>query len=942
MGFVSRARERDEILEMLRAGNGGAIAVIGGRGAGTTTLLREITHAVELPSVFVPVSPGEAAWPLSGLSAFLAAVDGAQQSHLVAMLNAQEDEESEFALARALSPSFHAALAAELVIVVDDADLMDERSQRILGFLLRRLGRPSAQIVLGMAAMPPGGPFEGVPEVHLGPLGFSRLIELGRNVLPVTVSPSVLDFVARVSGGSTAAFLSLLGELSETQLEGEDPLPLPLRLDARLQDEVMEETAQLSAGALRALRMLSTSYTLPAAALCSIPGAAAADVDELTARGLAVRRGDDLLVAESPLHLAVYWSMPSHVRVGAHRELADACEAVDGGLHAWHLSHIDPSPRLAAPLLIAAREKIEAGEILVGIRFAERAVSLRAGTAVVPRLEELVSSLLLAAEVDAARRYLKVILGSTPDSGTTPFTGALRIAVDVLQSQSLNEDIVSGVLADHAQDDPLGCASLLCASAVARLCRWDIGRAQEDIAQSLALGGAAVPSIRALSTIIQLYADADAGTPLPGMPELQALMEPMPSLGSLAPAQLLIAGALLLGERYEDARRLLDIVRDYSGGLAPLAIALSLDSRYALELREGRVDHMGEVIEFMARGVPGREVFPISRALRVAETAFLQGDLERAREALDLSRRRVHAGASAFIRARIVQIGARLAMAEHDDAAAAHAFSQADEIAKGLLNPQLLRYHDSYIAVLVRRGRRDEARGVLADFRRRAEVTPSGWARRALARSEALLQDDPASLDAFQELLGSWPEGRDHLLQARVLWDYGERLQRLGHDRRYRAVRQQELALLRSMGCGLPSEVSEPWEAPAPSEEAVSDPVPEQESSPTLFDFLTAKERPVVELVVKGRRNQSIARELFLSQRTVELRLTSVYRKLGVANRLELSKLLGEQPGADGGGAAGADGAGRVGGAGTAEHSAASPAEHSAGTGADRTRSVSG
>ncbi|TDO33199.1 helix-turn-helix transcriptional regulator [Paractinoplanes brasiliensis] len=61
---------------------------------------------------------------------------------------------------------------------------------------------------------------------------------------------------------------------------------------------------------------------------------------------------------------------------------------------------------------------------------------------------------------------------------------------------------------------------------------------------------------------------------------------------------------------------------------------------------------------------------------------------------------------------------------------------------------------------------------------------------------------------------------------------------------------------------------------------------------------LTAGEQRVVQLVAAGRTNREVAAELFVSIRTVEARLTSVYRKLGVGGRADLVTLrqqTGEQ-----------------------------------------------
>lgn len=56
---------------------------------------------------------------------------------------------------------------------------------------------------------------------------------------------------------------------------------------------------------------------------------------------------------------------------------------------------------------------------------------------------------------------------------------------------------------------------------------------------------------------------------------------------------------------------------------------------------------------------------------------------------------------------------------------------------------------------------------------------------------------------------------------------------------------------------------------------------------PTPFEDLTASERNVLRLLAQGSDNQAIGRELFISHKTVRNYVSSIFRKLQVANRAE-------------------------------------------------------
>jgi DNA-binding CsgD family transcriptional regulator len=64
-------------------------------------------------------------------------------------------------------------------------------------------------------------------------------------------------------------------------------------------------------------------------------------------------------------------------------------------------------------------------------------------------------------------------------------------------------------------------------------------------------------------------------------------------------------------------------------------------------------------------------------------------------------------------------------------------------------------------------------------------------------------------------------------------------------------------------------------------------------------DSLTPSERRVAQMAAEGHTNREIAQALFVTPKTVEVHLSSVYRKLEISSRSQLPAILAEPARAD-------------------------------------------
>jgi transcriptional regulator of acetoin/glycerol metabolism len=69
-------------------------------------------------------------------------------------------------------------------------------------------------------------------------------------------------------------------------------------------------------------------------------------------------------------------------------------------------------------------------------------------------------------------------------------------------------------------------------------------------------------------------------------------------------------------------------------------------------------------------------------------------------------------------------------------------------------------------------------------------------------------------------------------------------------------------------------------------------PAAEAPAADPAWDSLTATERSVAEIIAEGATNREAAARLYLSRHTIDFHLRQIFRKLGVASRVELTRLV--------------------------------------------------
>ena len=187
----------------------------------------------------------------------------------------------------------------------------------------------------------------------------------------------------------------------------------------------------------------------------------------------------------------------------------------------------------------------------------------------------------------------------------------------------------------------------------------------------------------------------------------------------------------------------------------------------------------------------------------------------------------------------------------------------------------------------IRVGDRGSAERTLATLDAQAERTGGRQAAAAVARCRGLLEADEARAEVwFARALDLHEQRPDPFERARTELCHGERLRRARHRADAREPLRDALEALERLG-------AEPWAQRARRElAATGEQVRGQRQ--LVARELTPQELQVALAVANGASNREAAAALFVSPKTIEAQLTSIYRKLDIRSRTQLAKAMHE------------------------------------------------
>lgn len=881
MILFGRDKELARVRALIRSSRESAMAVTGNHGSGKSSLLEEIPKLHGYRTVAFRANPSESGWPFSGLTALLDGMDNAALAPVIDYVTGPPPGETDLSVVSSmLLAALRRQSTARTVVVVDDADELDSASQTVLGFLARRLAGTGIVLILSMRRETPGSPFARLALLHLPDLSHRDTVKMLESISAGPSSAPVLHAIATASQGNPLAAIELSAALTQRQLQDQDALPVPLHWRGSFEAELTAMLSGLSPEARQALDILSLSYRCSVVLLEGVAPGLRTGVEEILSAGIAARSGSHLAIRNQMLRAHVFAAMSSEQRSAHHQALAATAETADPLAWPWHLSYTPDVRRdTSSRLLRFAVDLVRAGEVQSAVEYVERTLAINPWEAeTAARLGTIAEILFSRGEFVHAKRYLDRAQRTTKNRALTLRLTGLDFQMELMKGNSVRPSMLLRLVTEFGHHDPAFSACLLSIGALHLAERWQVADAEELLERATHFQGSASGEALAVNRRARLLAEAVKGSG-------ERIPRAADGGSNSSVASLLLKGrALSYAENYEGARDLFALVRNLSAASdanwGETARYFAADN----EIRAGNFRSAIPLIDEIAGSTGSQQYHRGMRSYLLLWRAYAVGDDVEARSRLAQAQRSINVDTPAQTVAQLLACQGQSALMRGDLQEAGALLARAAELGSDFANPALLRCEPDLVEALVRSGHRREAARMLTRLECRSAGLKSRWLSMAVSRSRALVAEGEASLQLFLQALETYQKDDSLFERARTLLCYAERLKASGRPRDAKNALLRAKALFEETGAAA-------WTRQVDmlllGERAEAAP---EAGNPALL-LLSDHERELVQLVARGRRNKEIAAALFVSVRTVEVRLTGIYRKLGVQSRSQLTSV---------------------------------------------------
>lgn len=903
LGRGNECQALDELLVAVRTGRSATVVLRGEAGIGKTELLRYVRErATGCRIVTAAGVQSEMEISYAGLHQLcrplltgLDQLPGPQRDALSTTFGLRGGDVPDRFLVGLATLSLLAEADGDrpLVCLVDDAQWLDQASALTLEFVARRLLAESVLIVFAVRAPSLGETLTGLPELLVTGLSEPDSRTLLDNLVTGPLDDRVRERIVAEAHGNPLALLELPRGWDTAEMAGFG------RPDAQPLAGEIEERFLRRVGALppEAQRLLVTAAAEPVGDVTLLRRAAdrlgiAVDVAVSNAEASELISIGARVGFRHPLvRSAAYRAAGPQLLREVHKALAEATDArLDPDRRAWHLARATKGPdeAVAAELERSAGRAQARGGIAAAAALLQNAAELtqdpdrrtqrtvdaaqakvHAGAfgpaaALLARAETGQLDELLRARIDVLQAQIAFALGRGKEAPQLLLAAAQRFErLDVTLARETHLEAVSAVIfAGHLTRSP-GWREV---GEVAREAPPSPRPRASDVlldALAVRLTDGYAASAPMIEQALRVFCDDD-------VPVQEAMR------------RLLLAGVIAADlwdlERWQKvATRQVTITRE-TGALSELPLAL--DSCAVVHVFAGELAAAASVIE---------EVRTVSAAIGSNQPPF--GELAlaairgREREARTLIDRTI-SGATLYGQGLGVTVAhchhAVLCngLAKYEEAAAAAQAAARHQEEFGAPRWALT----ELVEAAARSGAPEVASDALEQLSEMAQASGTDWALGVEARSRALLSDGVVAESLYREAIERLGRTRVRVELARARLLYGEWLRR--ENRRLDAREQLSMAheMLTQLG-------AEAFAGRARRELRATGATVRKRTDAT-DTALTSQEAQIARLAADGLTNPEIGAQLFLSRHTVEWHLRSVFSKLGIASRNEISTVL--------------------------------------------------